>query len=205
MGSKGYCISSIVAPGTSIQNKNKCGKPSYNLLLVFLLLFFFFRFLFRCVAHQRREHVLLDRLSRGDYDAIVYNPAGSGLESAKRSVHSACQGRKSGADNVDRPSYGEPKSPRQPAEHAEAVVSITDAHYSALEYGLARAVCPVVRVMPRDAREEGLARPGTARSFPTPCPSFPQAGGVIAGFSGAGSYRLAMAAVGSLLDDENRF
>lgn len=59
----------------------------------------------------------------------------------------------------------------------------------AIEYGLARARCPVVIVSPRDCVAPEARGPGQLGQ------------GAISGFSGVVSYRLAMAAVASVLSE----
>lgn len=79
----------------------------------------------------------------------------------------------------------------------------------AIEYGLSRARCPVVIISPGDDCYTGLGmhgpigRPGTGMgpSFGGHIQGRSGEAGTIAGFSGAVSYRLAMMAVASMVDE----
>lgn len=148
-----------------------------------------------CQPLQRRsEDELLDKLCEGGYDAIVYNPSGfqvSGLPDSGFRDAPPTAGVSSAAadpDAVVQAEGGEGNGSRQ--RFLRDGYQKRDGRGRAIEYGLARAGCPVVFVSPRDGTAPG-----------TRMPAGKLGGGAISGFSGVVSYRLAMVAVASVLDD----
>lgn len=129
------------------------------------------------------EDELLDQLSERKYDAIVYNPSGFGYGRAgivpTNPVHP--MNEKQLAANTATNLSERDKTPFELQQGDSGRV---------IEYGLARASCPVVVISPRwklaGARACELGRSNH---------------GTISGFSGVVSYRLAMTAVASMLDE----
>lgn len=148
----------------------------------------------------RREDELLEQLCSGNYDAIVYNPAGFREPGFASSTCLTSDARAS-SDEVD---------PQQRDSSQQQQMDFAALHClanrSALEYGLRRARCPVVRIFPRDnIRFETNGFPVERTAIGTGSGNGEhygvEAGGSIAGFSGVDSYRLAIAAVASMLDE----
>lgn len=143
-----------------------------------------------CRMPRHSAHELLDHLCAGKYDAVIYNPAGFGAEVVSSDAY--CMNPSSSSDpahsRVDtrQPSLNEPVWGRGRALDGRR----------ALEYGLIRAGCPIVSLSPRDVHLEGVLD-GSSSGRP-----LNQAAGYIAGFSGAVSYRLAIAAVADMFESQ---
>ena len=153
-----------------------------------------FTALFPAADVHHSEHELLDELCAGDYDAVIYNPAGFSAEFV---------------GSASRRYLGSPRDPAhsqldilQPPQPEPARGQGLDDR-SALEYGLIRAGCPVITLAPRDAYLGRRVSRGF-RSIEDGVSGLPldHTGGHIAGFSGSISYRLAIAAVAELLESE---
>lgn len=180
-----------------------------------------------CVARKRfdgnREDELLDRLCEGGYDAVVYNPSGFSDQGSRAVVPTAAPNHRtmteasrtsnnSGTavhteladDGFPQPQQSRVDYPRQKLWHDD--VPRQSGNGSALEYGLERTGCPVVIISPgRDGNLGANILPPTSRGRDVERVLHGYrlergAEGIIAGFSGAVSYRLAMAAVSSVLD-----
>ncbi|CAM9341251.1 unnamed protein product [Ectocarpus sp. 4 AP-2014] len=172
------------------------------------------------VCTSNREDELLDRLCEGGYDAVVYNPAGFSNQGLRAVVPTAAPIHRTMTDaspasiNSGTAVHTEPADdgfpqPQQPRvadpRHKtwDDNVPRQSGSGSALEYGLERAGCPVVIISPgRDGNLGANMLPPTSRGpdVDLGCRSERGSEGIIAGFSGAVSYRLAMAAVSSVLD-----
>ncbi|CAN0174961.1 unnamed protein product [Ectocarpus sp. 6 AP-2014] len=172
------------------------------------------------VCTSNREDELLDRLCEGGYDAVVYNPSGFSNQGLRAVVPTAAHihrtttdaspaSNNSGTavhtepadDGFPQPQQSRVDNPRQ--KTWDDNVPRHNGSGSALEYGLERAGCPVVIISPgRDGNLGANMLPSTSRGpdVDLGCRSERGAEGIIAGFSGAVSYRLAMAAVWSVLD-----
>lgn len=152
----------------------------------------------------RSEDELLDKLCEGGYDAIVYNPsgfrhAGLGYSTATAPAHpaQALPSTAIGANVVVQPEGGKGalrgrQLMRSDSRHRHLWrddFQEKSGPGRAIEYGLARARCPVVIVAPRDGTAPETRVPGQLGT------------GVISGFSGVVSYRLAMVAAASVLDE----
>lgn len=160
------------------------------------------------------ETDLLDRICGDDYDAIVYNPAGFGGDSlcstgtTVASVASAATTGSVGCDGM-RMSIQQPfplhHGGRDTDMHGVEGLGVLP-RLHAVEYAIARARCPVIRIVPRESYSQvGDAarsiRGGNHHGFVIPESSLQGECGVIAGFSGTVSYTLAMAAVARLLEE----
>lgn len=138
---------------------------------------------------------MLDKLCEGGYDAVVYNPSGfqhsgAGVSAVTTPLHPA-EGLPSTATDPDvvvQAEGGEGDDTRE--RFLRDGGRKQGGHGRMVEYGLARARCPVVIVSPRD---------GAAPDAHVPAGQL--GGGAISGFSGVVSYRLAMVAVASVLGD----
>ncbi|CAB1112969.1 unnamed protein product [Ectocarpus sp. CCAP 1310/34] len=172
------------------------------------------------VCTSNREDELLDRLCEGGYDAVVYNPSGFSNQGLRVVVPTAApthqmmtdaspaSNSSGNAAHTEPAEDGFPQSqqsrvddPRHKTWHDN--VPRHSGSGSALEYGLERAGCPVVIISPgRDGNLGANMLQSTSRGpdVDLGCRSERGAEGIIAGFSGAVSYRLAMAAVSSVLD-----
>ncbi|CAM9722272.1 unnamed protein product [Ectocarpus sp. 12 AP-2014] len=169
---------------------------------------------------NRREDELLDRLCEGGYDAVVYNPSGFSNQGLRVVVPTAASTHQkmtdaSPASNISGTAvhtepaddgFPQPQQSRVDDPRQKTLDNNVPRHSgggSALEYGLKRAGCPVVIISPgRDGNLGANMLPSTSRGPDVDhgCRSERGAEGIIAGFSGAVSYRLAMAAVSSVLD-----
>ncbi|CAM9698516.1 unnamed protein product [Scytosiphon promiscuus] len=189
------------------------------------------------VCTSNREDKLLDALCEWDYDAVVYNPSGFGNTAQETFTTAATRGgpleeagspqmlADSERDDTDSrrrllrgPSCPEEEgrwgdqmrdsAPGQRRKRGDEAPRLGNG--SILMYGLARARCPVVVVVPGDETT-------TWRRGPATCPQASSGSdigssqssqlrdrGTISGLSGATSYRLAMDAVASMLDEAPR-
>lgn len=154
---------------------------------------------------SRREDKLLDQLCTGEYDAIVYNPAGSrNTISAAPPLRGLHNTNKGGAEAMHDATWSQhddtPRSPTTGHDQGHRVAH--ERTNSALSYALARTGCPVIEVRPHDALSgtRGVVR-SKGRATHDGSDSNDQRRGVISGFSGVTSYKLAMAAVASTLEE----
>lgn len=139
----------------------------------------------------------MDGICNGRHDAIVYNPAGIYSLGATRNSPR----RNSNMDAANVAISPNPETEGRPEMQRVENTCLDD--QSALQYALARAGCPVVTILPVDVhgRESQKRSTGNADSADEQrylCPP----GRVIAGFKGASSYSLAIAAVASLLEGD---
>ncbi len=144
----------------------------------------------------RSEDELLDQLCEGGYDAIVYNPSGFGygrdrIVPASNAVDPVAEYLLASKAATSRTEGDElPLELRQQQRMQNEFQQHGDSSGSVIEYGIAHAGCPVVILSPRSKsygahpHELGHLNEGT-----------------IAGFSGVVSYRLAIMAVASMLNE----
>lgn len=160
---------------------------------------------------------MLDRLCEGGYDAIVYNPSGfggrgSGIEvtTTTAPVHQVSDHPLTTATGSDVATDAEQDGDTLRRQQlTRDRFERQNSGGCAIEYGLSRARCPVVIIAPGYDDRAGLGIHGLMRGPGTSMgPSFGGHGqsrlgeaGTIAGFSGAVSYKLAIMAVASVLNE----
>ncbi|CAM9955264.1 unnamed protein product [Ascophyllum nodosum] len=141
---------------------------------------------------SNRACELLDRLCGGTFDGVIYNPAGF------RAVYNIIDARHH-AREARRLDRDQTSSPLESLFAGQSRGPESDA-LSSLEYALVRTQCPVVRICTRDVPLDGEVLPLTWSDETRGC--FGRGivrSGVIAGFTGSTSYKLAISAMADIL------